>query len=81
VIKEVNSEESFLKSTTRPGLEIFTISSGNDHLAPYLFCGQTPIDTQNPSSYTPNVKRQYFIKKQVVGNFMDSEKIKEDLNG
>jgi hypothetical protein len=29
-----------------------------------IFCGQNPLDTQNPSSYTPTVKKQYLIKSK-----------------
>ena len=53
-------------------LGIRRISEADLHLPlspiPHLiFYGQNPLDTQNPSSYTPTVKKQYLVKKNQKG--------------
>ena len=58
-------------------LRIRRISEANLNLPsspiPHLiFCGKNSIDTQDPSSYTPTVKKQYLIKK-------NKKKIKQRL--
>jgi hypothetical protein len=41
-----------------------------------MFCGQTPLDTKNPSSYTPSVKKEVLIilMKRFV-SFYDEKRV------
>ena len=55
----------FLKATNKRTQKIFHVSSGNDHQYP-IFCGQNAIDTQDPSPYTPTVKKKLPIEKKEI---------------
>jgi len=62
-ISEANlrrEEEICLKATNKRSQKTLHVSSGNDHRYP-IFCGQTPLDTQLPSSYTPTMKKEVLI--------------------
>jgi len=61
--------DSKLKATNKRSQKTFHVSSGNDHPYP-IFCDHYPLDTKNPSSYTPiitpTVKKQRLII--IIGN-------------